>query len=34
MLAYCPCGEDPVPGLSEADAAKLDAPTVVFRSGV
>jgi pimeloyl-ACP methyl ester carboxylesterase len=33
MLAYCPCGSDLVPGLSEADAAKLDVPALVFRSG-
>jgi pimeloyl-ACP methyl ester carboxylesterase len=34
MLAYCPCGDDElVPGLARSDAAALDLPTLVFRSG-
>jgi pimeloyl-ACP methyl ester carboxylesterase len=33
MAAYCPCGGELVPGISEADAAKLDVPTLVLRSG-
>ena len=33
MLAYCPCGEDLVPGLPDADARALDVPVLVFRSG-
>lgn len=33
LLAYCPCGEDLVPGLSEANAGKLDVPALVLRSG-
>jgi pimeloyl-ACP methyl ester carboxylesterase len=33
MLAYCPCGGELVPGLATADAAALDLPTLVFRSG-
>ncbi len=33
MLAYCPCGDELVPGLPSADAAALDLPTLVFRSG-
>jgi len=33
MLAYCPCGDELVPGLPSADAATLDLPTLVFRSG-
>jgi pimeloyl-ACP methyl ester carboxylesterase len=33
MLAYCPCGNELVPGLSYDDAAALDLPTLVFRSG-
>ena len=33
MHAYCPCGDDLVPGLSAADAAALDLPALVFRSG-
>ena len=34
MLAYCPDPNQPVPGLSTADCAKVDVPTIVFRSGV
>jgi pimeloyl-ACP methyl ester carboxylesterase len=33
MLAYCPCGDDLVPGLPDADARSLDIPALVFRSG-
>ncbi len=33
MLAYCPCGDETVPGLPDADARTLDVPTLVFRSG-
>jgi pimeloyl-ACP methyl ester carboxylesterase len=33
MLAYCPCGDELVPGLPSADARVLDLPALVFRSG-
>ncbi len=33
MLAYCPRDDEPVPGLSEAEARRLDVPALVFRSG-
>lgn len=33
MLAYCPCEDTLVPGLSDADVAGLAAPILVFRSG-
>ena len=33
LLAYCSCGDDLVPGLSDRDARALDIPTLVFRSG-
>jgi pimeloyl-ACP methyl ester carboxylesterase len=33
LLAYCPCGDDLVPGLPDAQAAALDVPALVFRSG-
>jgi pimeloyl-ACP methyl ester carboxylesterase len=33
MAAYCPCGDELVPGLPEADARRLDVPALVFRSG-
>jgi len=33
MTAYCPCGDEVVPGLPDADARKLDIPALVFRSG-
>ncbi|SEP10836.1 alpha/beta fold hydrolase [Trujillonella endophytica] len=33
MLAYCPCEDEVVPGLSAADARAFDVPTLVFRSG-
>ena len=34
MLAYCPCGDELVPGLPDADARAIDVPALVFRSGV
>ena len=33
MLAYCPCGDELVPGPHDADAARSTVPTLVFRSG-
>jgi pimeloyl-ACP methyl ester carboxylesterase len=33
MVAYCPCGDELVPGLPDADGRKLDIPALVFRSG-
>ena len=33
MAAYCPCGDELVPGLPDADAQALDIPALVFRSG-
>ena len=33
MLAYCPCDDSLVPGLADADIARLDIPVLVFRSG-
>jgi pimeloyl-ACP methyl ester carboxylesterase len=33
MLAYCPCGSELVPGLSDDAARGLDLPALVFRSG-
>jgi pimeloyl-ACP methyl ester carboxylesterase len=33
MLAYCPCGDEVVPGLADADARAIDVPALVFRSG-
>jgi pimeloyl-ACP methyl ester carboxylesterase len=33
MLAYCPCGDELVPGLPSAAAGDLDVPALVFRSG-
>lgn len=33
MVAYCPCGDELIPGLSDADARTLDIPALVFRSG-
>jgi pimeloyl-ACP methyl ester carboxylesterase len=33
MVAYCPCGDELVPGLPDADARRLDIPTLVYRSG-
>src|SRR5438045_3505295 len=33
IWARCPCGDDLVPGLPDADARALDIPALVFRSG-
>jgi len=33
MVAYCPCGDETVPGLADADARRVDLPALVFRSG-
>jgi pimeloyl-ACP methyl ester carboxylesterase len=33
MFAYCPCGDELVPGLADDAARKLDVPALVFRSG-
>jgi hypothetical protein len=33
MLAYCPCEDTLVPGLSGDDVDRLDVPILVFRSG-
>ena len=33
MFAYCPCGDELVPGLSDDAARGLDLPALVFRSG-
>jgi pimeloyl-ACP methyl ester carboxylesterase len=33
LLAYCPCGDELLPGLPDADARALDIPALVFRSG-
>ena len=33
MAAYCPCGEELVPGLADTQARQLDVPALVFRSG-
>jgi pimeloyl-ACP methyl ester carboxylesterase len=33
LLAYCPCGDDLVPGLTRSDARAFDLPTLMFRSG-
>jgi len=33
MLAYCPCGDQLVPGFQDDDARRLDVPTLVLRSG-
>ena len=33
MLAYCPCDDSLVPGLDDADVARLAIPVLVFRSG-
>jgi pimeloyl-ACP methyl ester carboxylesterase len=32
-VAYCPCDDSLVPGLDDADVARLAAPVLVFRSG-
>lgn len=34
MAAYCPCGDELVPGLPDDQARTLDIPTLVFRSGI
>jgi pimeloyl-ACP methyl ester carboxylesterase len=33
MAAYCPSDDQPVPGLTMAEARSFDVPTLVFRSG-
>jgi pimeloyl-ACP methyl ester carboxylesterase len=33
MAAYCPCGNELVPGLPDTDGRRLDVPALVFRSG-
>lgn len=33
MAAYCPCGDELVPGLPDDDARAVDVPALVFRSG-
>jgi pimeloyl-ACP methyl ester carboxylesterase len=33
MLAYCPCGDELVPGLPDVDGRALKVPALVFRSG-
>ena len=33
MLAYCPCGDELVPGLASDTARTLDIPALVLRSG-
>lgn len=33
MVAYCPCGGELVPGLSEDEARNFNLPTLVLRSG-
>src|SRR5258708_26048163 len=33
MAAYCPCGDELVPGLPDTDARRLDVRALVFRSG-
>lgn len=33
LLAYCPCGDDLVPGLSDDAARAMTLPALVFRSG-
>jgi pimeloyl-ACP methyl ester carboxylesterase len=33
MVAYCPCGDELVPGLADEAARALDVPALVFRSG-
>ena len=34
MVAYCPCGDQLVPGLDDDAARALDRPALVFRSGI
>ena len=33
MAAYCPCGDELIPGLPDTDARRLDVRALVFRSG-
>lgn len=33
MLAYCPCGDEMIPGLRDEDARRVALPALVFRSG-
>jgi hypothetical protein len=33
MAAYCPCGNELVPGLPDEEGQRLDVPALVFRSG-
>ena len=33
LLAYCPCGDELVPGLPDAEGRRLDVPALVLRSG-
>jgi pimeloyl-ACP methyl ester carboxylesterase len=33
MLTYCPCGDQLVPGLDDADGRAIAVPALVFRSG-
>jgi pimeloyl-ACP methyl ester carboxylesterase len=33
MVAYCPCGDELIPGLPDADARAFTVPTLVLRSG-
>jgi pimeloyl-ACP methyl ester carboxylesterase len=33
MLAYCPRGDEVVPGLANVDARRIEVPALVFRSG-
>jgi pimeloyl-ACP methyl ester carboxylesterase len=33
MAAYCPCGDELVPGLPDTEARRLEIPALVFRSG-
>ena len=33
MQAYCPCGDELIPGLPDAEARRLALPALVFRSG-
>jgi pimeloyl-ACP methyl ester carboxylesterase len=33
LMAYCPCGSDVVPGLSEAAVQAMEVPALVVRSG-
>jgi pimeloyl-ACP methyl ester carboxylesterase len=33
MVAYCPCGDELVPGLKDEAGRALDVPALVFRSG-